>query len=640
MMELVQDATDYLLRRQREIERHQDFLPDITDRQELAEREEAARAYATENEKHFVDYLNDCLKQSVDGYKDVRATWDLCYNVYKENKPFSWSKKESWQSQIVIPKPFQTVQYGASAIEKAFTPKFLSLHNWKNTKAQDFWQKVLDNQLNENHAKFPIRFGDSSTMSLAVGVSQELIPRWVPGQGLEFILVEPWKIHRDPDTMSRDNQSGLYWIHQEWLDAYVLQDGQTKGRYQGVERASSDVENVEDPLMTKEAIAQRKNLIWQRSSYRKMIQTSEFYGTVLDSKGRMLLPRATYTVAGGVVIGLPKTPLYNAIRWPGVSYSPLPDLLRFGGRGLLEGIVSVWEAMNNIMCLHQDYLLWIVNPMTEINVDALDDPRDVKGHPGKDYLVHDTVNGQAAVRTVDRRFVTNEILANLQYHDQNYQRGSFMPDVIQGLPGWRKDVTYREQAQNLDQALGVYSLMGKNIEQGAIEAIVAAAETIYHHATYQDYLQIFSREELRAFGVYPNPKMPNGVSGVPPVDGTFHVSGIQAIMKDQEALMNLRTLIIPMMKLEGFAPYLKPYKILKSIETRTNLQDEGIIATEDEARQIDEAKKAQMENAIREAREARELEEANAALDLVDRMDEGRGGPANPNKSREEEARG
>ncbi|MCX5818443.1 MAG: hypothetical protein NT047_00795 [Deltaproteobacteria bacterium] len=624
-MERKDQRTERLKKRAREIERTQDKLVKTSpDEQELAEREEAATAYAGENESHFVNYIQDCVKQSITAMDDIRRTQLECYDVYKENTPLSYMQKEPWQAQIIIPKPFATVQYGAAAVKKAFTPKFLSIRNPKNELAGRFWQKVMDDQLNEQHANFTIRFTDAVTMSLAIGVSMEMIPRFVPGRGLEYCLTEPWKIHRDPDSMSRDNQSGIYWIHQEYLDWYVLKEGEKAGRYRKVDRCVADSENAEDPFLTKEAIAERKKQIWQRSDFRKMVLTSEFWGTILDPKGNLLLPNARFTVAGGRVIGLPKVNKYPTLRWPGNAFSPLPDLLCFGGRGLLEGIRSVWKAMNDIMCLHQDYLMWIVNPMTEINIDALENPADVKTVPGKEYLTRDTPNGQQAVRTVQRRFVTNEILANLQYHDQNFQRGSLVTDSVQGLPGYRKDITYRESAQNLDQALGVYSLMGENIEAGAIAAISAGAEMIYHHAGYDDYARIFTEKELQEFGITRDINEPNGVKGVPPIDGAFHVSGMQALMRENEALANIRTLILPLLAQGNtiFSPFLKPYNILKAIEGRTNLRDEDIIVSEKEAKLIEAQQYEQLAKQAQAAAQTQEIADASQAADLMQKVDQ------------------
>lgn len=625
----MQDPTADLLNRKAQMDRlDATALAEIMDEQELVEREEAARAYAGEDERHFVDYLMDCVGQSVTANRDIRKAQDHCWRVYKENEPVSFAKKDAWQARIVVPKPFATVQYGASAIKKAFTPKFLSLENVRpgNEAAGAFWKKVMEYQLNEQHAKFVLRFTDATTMALAIGISMEMIPRWQPGRGLEFVLIEPWKIHRDPDSLSRDCQSGMYWIHQEWLDWFVLKQAEDAGRYINVNRVQNESQAEPDnQLLSQEAIAARKDLLWERSRFRRMILTSEFWGTILDKKGNLLLPNATYTVAANKVIQLPRPIAYRQIRWPGMAFSPLPDLLKFGGRGLLEGVLSVWEAMCNLMCLHHDNLMWLVNPMTEINIDALQFPEDAETWPGKEYLVKDTIAGQQAVRTVDRRSVTNDVLANMQYFDQNFQRGSLVTDAVQGLPGYRKDMTYREAAMNLDQAMGVYSLMGENIEQGAIEAIVAGAELIYRHAGYGDYLQMFSAEELETLGIRPDPNAPNGVTGVPPLDGSFHVSGIQALMKENETVANLKETVIPLANTPRFAPYIRPYQILKSLENRVNLKDEQVFVGEQDAKMIEAQEYEELAQQKRAQETAQEVQEAQAMADLAGKIDTANG---------------
>ena len=335
----------------------------------------------------------------------------------------------------------------------------------------------------------------------------------------------------------------------------------------------------------------------------------------------MLLPRATYTVAAGRVIGLPDVSPYPTLRWPGVGFSPLPDLLRYGGRGLLEGVLTIWEALCNIVCLHQDYLQWLINPMKEVNVDGLVDPKDAQGHPGKTYLVRDTAHGQAVVRVVQQRGRTNEVLPNAQYYDQQFQRGSFVTDGVQGLPGYRKDEPFRLAAMNLDQAMSVYALMGENIEGGAIAAIRAAAEVIQTFGGYDDFAMMFQEEELREIGVSPNSEAASGVTGVPALDGHFHVSGIQALMREAETLRNLTQVVIPLVERPAFAPYLKAYKILKALETRVKLDDEGIIVSEDEAKVIDQAQKLMQAGQMQAAQKLQELQEALGVTELIERLD-------------------
>jgi|GEM_PF-604749 len=619
-IEFATDPTEELLQRAAEIRRRMESVQNggpVMDEQELSEREAAAQAYFGEDEKHFTDYLADCIKTSVTAMETIREIQSHCYRVYKEDEPVNYQKKAAWQSRIVVPRPFATVQYGASAVKKAFTPKFLTVTNTTKPGAGEFWKELLDVQLNEQHAQFGLRFTDATTMGLAIGTSMEMITRYIPGRGLEYVLTEPWKIHRDPDAMPRDCQSGMYWVHQEWLDYFVLLEGQKNGQYRGVEQVKNLTgEDPNNPFLTKEAIAARKAMIWERSNYRSMILTSEYWGVVLDRQGNVLLPSATFTDAGGRIIQPPRAVSYPHIRWPGIAFSPLPDLLTFNGRGLLEGVLSIWEAMCNLMCMHSDNLAWLVNPMIEIIAEALVNPDDAESWPGKEYLVRETVNGQQAVRTVDRRSITNEVLANMQYHDQNYQRGTMVNDAVQGLPGYRQDMTFREAAQNLDQALGVFSLMGENIEYGAITAIMAGADLISENITLQDLQTVFSDEDLQKYGIGTDPAT-GKVSGLPPMDGSFHVSGIQSLMKENEVMDALKNLIIPLATNPRFAQYIKPYEILRAIEERTNIKDEGVFVTEDEAQSMLKIE-AERGRADQEAdAKTAETEETMAALEMM-----------------------
>jgi hypothetical protein len=239
------------------------------------------------------------------------------------------------------------------------------------------------------------------------------------------------------------------------------------------------------------------------------------------------------------------------------------------------------------MSLHSDSLNWVVNPPKEINISALVDQDDIDDYPGKTYLVRDTVSGQQVVRTVDRKNITNEVLANLNYGDQHFQEGSFVTALVQGLPGWRAEVTAREQAQNLEQAMNVFSLMGQNLEDGAIQVVAAAAETIEINASPDDLLEVFPEDIISALM---NPEAATGID-LPEFSGSFHVSGISAIMKDAEVLKAVTELILPLAEKPTFAPYLNPYNIIKSVERRTNLEDEGIVVKEEEVPAIQEKQK-------------------------------------------------
>ena len=557
---------------------------DMMDEQELSEREGAAQAYAGESPEHFVEYCEDCIDTSVNAKRDLRKMQKECYAVYKEDQPENYAKKESWQSKVVLPKPFGTVQTAMSAVRKAFTPNFLSIENEINPQNADFWQKLMIQQLNKDHADFSIKFTDASGMGFAVGQSLEMIPVWREGRGLDYVLVEPWKIHRDPDAVARDSQSGMYWIHEEYLDRHVLKELEKSGKYINIDKIKEDSTDPKDELLSKDAIAERKNQTFERSKFRKAVLTSEFWGTILDKNGDLLLPNSTYTIAAGKIIELPRIVPYQTLRWPGTSFSPLPDFIAYEGRGLLQGIKSLWVFMCSLMCLHNDNLNWIVNPMTETDITSLVDQSDIDIYPNKHILTRGSANGQQVVRVIERASKTSDVIANLKFADYNYQSGSFVNDALAGRVSQGRDVTAREAAQNLDQAMGVFGLIGENVESGAIKAIKAGMETVMINAGPDDIALLFGEEVAQQFL---NPDSETGIS-LPELNGSFHVSGLTAILKDNETMRNIRETILPLF-IEGspLAKYVNGYKLLKSIETRTNLKDEGLVVDETQAQEID-----------------------------------------------------
>jgi hypothetical protein len=612
-MAFIDDPREEIKKRIRELKRGP-----ILDEKELTEREEAAEAYAGENPKHFVDYCHDCINTSRRATEKIRQMQKECFSVYNEEAPPNYAKKESWQSRVITPKPHGAVQFAMAAVRKAFSTDFLSIENEINKPAAEFWEKLAKHQLNRNHANFPIQFTDATGMSFAIGQSLEMIPVWRPGRGLKYILTEPWKISRDPDAISRHPQSGMYWIHREYIDYYVLKEGEKSGKYFGVDRVKDLISETakEDINLSKEEIARKKEMVWHRSKYRKMPLISEFWGTVLDSKANLLLPSCTYTIAEKFVIGLPKRSPYKTLRWPGISFSPLPHFLRYDGRGLLQGVKSLWYYMCNLMTLHIDNLNWVVNPQTEYDLSAFIDQEDIDNIPGKQYLTRGTVSGNQAVRTVDRKNTTSEVLANMQYGDQLFDAGTFVTPPIQGLPGHRSRITAKEVAQNLEQSMTVFALIAKNIEDGAIQAIEAGAETIEANIGIEELLELFPMKTLEGL-VIPDEESPTGIR-LPELGGSYHVSGISAVMRDIEIIKNITETVIPMCTPGSvFLPYLKPYNIIKSVETRLNLKDEGIVVDEETAAKIDMTQQVQQEREIEQEGEIKESEGIKALREAI-----------------------
>ncbi|MFA5381978.1 MAG: hypothetical protein WC356_02345 [Candidatus Micrarchaeia archaeon] len=590
--------------------------PKQMDPKEQAEREEAASAYAGESPGHFVDYCMDCVDTSVKAMLDIRRMQEECWRIFNEEEPDNWAMKEMWQSKITYPKPNKYVRTGQALARTAFDVDFLAIENERDPEAVDFWSQFMGLMVTRNYANFPTKFADATAMALAIGTSLEVMPYWESGKGLKLDLLNPENIHRDPIAASREPWSGRYWVHQEWQAYSELKKGEKAGIYKNIEDFGIGGGWLTDSNLTEEEIARRKNMIHVQGKYNNTVMVSEFWGKVLSPRGEELLNSARYTVAGGQVIRAPESSPYPTIRWPGVGFSALPNLRRFDGRGLLQGIRSLWYFANNLLSLHADNLNWVVNPMTEMNTDALVNPMDNDVFPGKTQLTYQTANGQPVTRTIERNTRNNDILAMLAKADMIMDDGSGISATIQGNPGYRSQITKGEAAQNLDQSNTLMGSIAADIEDGALNVITAMAETIRVNMTFDELRQWFP-EFAQKYQVPVSEQFPTGLNLPKLTSGNFKIAGISAFMKHQENLRNLKDMEEMFQPNSVFLPFLKPYPYLKARVKYTNLVDIGVLISQEQADQIDQQQQQQQEATIQQEQQQLEIQTQVAAAEAA-----------------------
>ncbi len=553
---------------------------------ELAERMEAAQAYAEEDDSHYVEYYHECKKESLKASEDIRKIQDECWKGYQLE--MDYSEKEDWQSKAVLPDPFMSIQQAKAIVRKAFdSPNYFTVEGveYGDKMTADFVRAGLGFWFNAQHAKFPVNFCDATEMAFAIGLSHEVIPRWDNEKGLIFELIEPWKIYRDPDAKARDPWSGMYWIHDEWMDLWQLHEMERQGIYAGTADLSED---KTDGQWDHEKEARRKEQYWTRSKYRKGVLTGEVWGTVLDRNNEVLLPNGRYTVAGDKVILKPEICPFVRMRWPGTSFSPYVHLLRYEGRGIIQNVLSLWWLQNNMLNLHMDALNWAINKIREIDPSLLLDPSDTEVYPGVQKTRKAGAQGPA-ITVVEERGTTGDVLPNMQFLNQKYENGCGVNQFVAGLPGSRSSITLGETKIKTQQSMGLFDSIGADVEAGAVNVIYAAYETLVLNWTgtstpspervfgqeYPEAARMFSampieqRKELLRMGC------------------DIKVSGIAAQLKQAEMVERLQYLT----KLTAeprFEKYTKPYELLSSNAEAVGDSDAKYIVTPDEAKQIDQ----------------------------------------------------
>ena len=554
------------------------------DDQELEERAEAAHRYGEEDPDIYVDFAHSCITESENANLDVRFLWDECYRAYRSK--IDYSEKEDWQAKMVTGDMTATVKQGVAVIRKALRqPDWYSIEGVGEEDKQTaaFFRDALAIWLNPQHARLDTAFCDGSELGFAIGQSHEMIPRWVPGKGLVFSLVPPWQIYRDPDAMPREPHSGDYWDHVEWLDLWKVKN--LGRRYVRLDEVTAN--ETAWGKETTEKRARRKGQYYQRTSFRHVVRLIEHWGVILDKQGELLLDNARFTVAGDVLIRNPEPNPFVTMRWPGVSFSPLPDLFAFEGHGVIETSLLLWLNTCNLMSLHIDDLSWRVNKLREFSRMDLEDPTDIAMFPGKNVLKNPNVPaGQQVVKEVYTSPSTNETLATLQHWDQRRENSSFVNQFVAGQRGTRTQITKGEVDLKTSQSMTIFDSIGEDIEEGAINVIRAALEVlILNWNEYSDpsVTRVMSNNPAALEFAK---KSPEARREMLLSNCDIKISGISAQIKNSELVPRLQWM---MGKAEQstFAKYFKPFKLLKKSINALGFYEPDFIVTDGQAESID-----------------------------------------------------
>jgi hypothetical protein len=451
-------------------------MPDIIDDQELGEREEEADRIAGEDQRHFVDYAIACATESRDSRRDILDAMGVLWDAY--NNIMDFGEKEVWQSKVITNKPFTAVERAVSIIGRAFkNPNYIAVEgvelNDKNISIQI--KEAIQYWFGPQKIDYPRKFANATRMAMATGLSLEMIPRWENGLVMDW--TEPWKICRDPDALPGEPWSGNYWIHEEWIDKWKLDEMGKDGYYINLEQVKEGGSPSRRET-TKEEIERRKRMWWDRSTYRKAVLVREFHGVILDRQGNLLLPDAKFTIAGDALIRKPtKNPLVK-LRWPGSSFAPIPHILRYDGRGLIEGVFELWKMLNKMLSLTMDDFSWVVNRMREIVPELLLDPTDLEMYPGKDLYRTTDQLGFPVVKDLLTVSSIDKILAVAQDIRSQIDNGDFVTESVSGAVGAPPEKTKGEVMLKAEQGLGIFDQIGTETEHGAVNGAYALYETM------------------------------------------------------------------------------------------------------------------------------------------------------------------
>jgi hypothetical protein len=421
-----------------------------------------------------------------------------------------WSHKEEGQSSEFIPKTSSALEIFSSFIKKAMT----QFGNWYSVETSEespltgdqvrailseFLSCLPTSLFNRDHTNIAHVLSDG----VKVGLTEALIIFKVHGyktrkpmfdfeKGQNSFKIEPWNLAIDlippenyyPDPYGRK----LYEIHRTERDLVDVVRLAEQGVYdkEVVARIQTDFARQEQ-----EALDRKRELNQDRlppPGFRKRIVIDEFWGTIMDSDGKIVHENVTCTVANGTY--LIRKPIPNPF-WHGESPFVAGPLTRVPfsvfHRALFDNAVPLNEAQNELFNLMLDGGIASVWGINQLRPQYLEDSRQVSNGiaQGTTLVMNESAPPDAKVfEQVSTGNVPPDAMAMYNLLDKEFNAAALTSDIKLGLLP-TKEVKATEvveasqsQAVTLDAIISDYEWYIQKLLKKAWITIVQNADAI------------------------------------------------------------------------------------------------------------------------------------------------------------------
>lgn len=564
--------------------------------------DELEALFADETEQvsdgHLVEYAEECARHTEEVERERMKLDEQLWDAH-ESKMKELQLKDDWQAKITTNEPFQTVIQAKMLVRKAIVDR----PDWINATTEQkenqgamekaaFWEDSLRWWM--KRIKFTHTFPDMNEMAFAIGQSLAIKALWVTDEdgteGLKVAKIEPWKIRRDPDAMSREPQSGLYCIHQDWVDYYTLLQGEERGYYQNVRDCLHD--RGEEGMWNRQKERKKRGLVDHSNRFRPQVFVREFWGGVLDHNGEMVYPKVRFTVANRTVIARPKPVKFPRIKWPIHQFAALPHIRNFHGYSLIDGMLKMWKFRNNLLSMSADKLSFILNGAHEVDESKLMNPADKELYPGCSKVVKQGQKG--AYTPIDMGADFLPVMEKMMSVTGNlYQNGVFVTELLKGETGERTNITKGEVMIKTQQAMGVFEGIGRDVEAGgeqAVEMFQDVLTTYWDPGDSPSYLQVLGVKHQRVIDAI-TMMTPEQRIAFMKQDTDVEIRGISIMFQKSELVDRL----INMVKVTDsprFAPYAKDDVLIRKLADA--MESSEAIRTEEEMQILEEQNRQMM----------------------------------------------
>lgn len=313
------------------------------------------------------------------------------------------------------------------------------------------------------------------------------------------------------------------------------------------------------------------------------VKLTEFYGPLVVD-GKIVEKHAHVIIANDTWV------LYNGKndKWhrkpPYCAFSPLQLPFRTEGTGLVEMVRSIDRALDQIVNLGVDTLLFRLMPLFEFTPDVYENPEELRTGmtPGK-ILKRNTLaaNNDLGLRPIEFQDVSPGAAQMAGILDRAHQEGGLVSELQQSLPRWSGAQTATETEAIQENQSSFFGAMATDIEQYAIAPIIEMAlDTVMQYIDTANDPRVaailgMGQEVLAGMS---HPEILEMIQG----DYEIVVRGLSGQLEKAEMLQNLiQFMNIIGQNAESWLPYLNQDALLRRIleSFRPSIHDiEDIIA--------------------------------------------------------------
>lgn len=538
------------------------------------------------------------VKSKVDRIRTDRTTkqniWDECWALYRGRADFN--DKEDWQSQIVLPKSWNSVKNATSAVMRMLQASDLpfqiapvnpddNLTAMRGGQITDLLRFQLENAdfyrafaegletgFIQGIGVWKVWWGLKPRQSLKVqrviDQTGQLVKQLVREEILEGQLfvraVDPYNFYWLPGSKF-NNWVGTF--EQFEMPLHELKSLALRGAFGPEAAKKANKLKASGPQRDRNRDDIRFDQTSSRGGDDNTIRGIEYYGPLFDENGNVTEPYAhVITVNDDTVLVKQKNTLW-ARGCPYVAFSPLLLPFRPEGIGLIEKGINVDKAMDKLINLSMDTLLFRHLPTFEAAIDVYENPEELETGlvPGKILKRDRGFEGLEGIRPVPTQDISPGLPAIASILDRAGQEAHLISEIQQALPRFRGQQTLGEIEIKDQNQNNFISALAKDIDDFALKPLVELSMDIMLQFgdTMNDprvaRILGIGAEYLRGISQIELMEMVQG-------DYIIKVSGITDQVKKAEQLQNLvQFMNVLGQNPEAWLPYIKQDQLLQRI---------------------------------------------------------------------------